>query len=91
MARRSFGAGGISWSDPTMIFLSGDNATRPYVKYASDNAGRIDLFYTDGYPRNEPENNVYHVYYEDGAFYNSSVESIMISSFRSLKALRIAF
>ncbi len=62
---------GNSWSEPIMIFISGDNHTRPYVKYASNNSNRIDLLYTDGHPRNEPQNNVYHVYYESGSFYNS--------------------
>lgn len=65
-----------TWSDPLMIFLSGDNSTRPYVKYCSDNKGRIDLFYTDGHPRNEPENSIYHVYYEKGKFYNSKGKKI---------------
>ncbi|MCK5795478.1 MAG: BNR-4 repeat-containing protein, partial [Anaerolineales bacterium] len=67
---------GKSWSEPTMIFLSGDNSTRPYVKYASDNLGRIDLFYTDGHPGKEPANNVYHAYYEDGKFCNSKGKKI---------------
>lgn len=67
---------GDSWSDPTMIFKSGDQSTRPYVKYASDQQGRIDLFYTDGHPRNEPVNNVYHVFYEDGRFFNSKGKKI---------------
>ncbi len=67
---------GATWSDPIMIFLSGDQSTRPYVKYASDNQGRIDLFYTDGHPRNEAENNVYHAYYEDGVFFNSKGKKI---------------
>ena len=67
---------GESWSDPTMVFLSGDQSTRPYVKYASDNRSRIDLFYTDGHPRREPVNNIYHVYYEGGAWYNSKGKKI---------------
>ncbi|PID91045.1 MAG: hypothetical protein CSA96_10380 [Bacteroidetes bacterium] len=62
---------GKSWSEPLMVFLSGDQTTRPYVKYASDHRGRIDLLYTDGHPRNEKKNSIYHVYYENGAFFNS--------------------
>ena len=66
-----------------MIFLSGSNSTRPYVKYASDNKGRIDLFYPDGHPRREAENNVYHAFYEDGAIHNSRGKKI-----RSLEAIK---
>jgi rhamnogalacturonyl hydrolase YesR len=74
---------GLSWSESTMIFLSGSNSTRPYVKYASDNKGRIDLFYTDGHPRRETENNVYHAFYEDGAMHNSRGKKI-----RSMEAIK---
>lgn len=73
---------GQSWSDPTMVFLSGDKSTRPYVKYSSNDIDRVDLFYTDGHPRNEPENNVYHVFYKDGAFHTSDGKVI-----RSLSAI----
>lgn len=74
---------GQSWSDPTMVFLSGDKSTRPYVKYSSNDVDRIDLFYTDGHPRNEPENNVYHVFYKNGAFHTSDGKII-----RSLEVVK---
>lgn len=67
---------GETWSEPVLVFVSGDNATRPYVKYASNNTDRIDLLYTDGHPRREQENNVYHVYYQSGNFYRSNGELI---------------
>ncbi len=67
---------GSTWSEPLMLFLSGGSSTRPYVKYASNGKERIDLFYTDGHPRNEPTNNIYHVYYEDGKLCNSKGKKI---------------
>jgi len=42
---------------------------RPYVKVASDGQGRMHFLATDGHPRNEPTNSVYHFYYESGAFF----------------------
>ena len=74
---------GKNWSEPTMIFLSGDQKTRPYVKYSSNDVDRVDLFYTDGHPRNEPQNNVYHVFYRDGVYHTSDGKAI-----RSLAAIK---
>lgn len=62
---------GQSWSEATMLMQSGDASTRPYVKYATDGQGRIDLFYTDGHPRSVATNHVYHMYYADGGFHTS--------------------
>jgi hypothetical protein len=54
------------------FLASGENATRrPYVKYVDNGKNRIDFFFTDGHPRDVRDNNVYHLYYEDGAFYTS--------------------
>ncbi len=74
---------GATWSDALELFRSGDNSTRPYVKYASDNQERIDLFYTDGHPRDEAENNVYHVFYQKGNLFKSNGKKI-----RSLEAIK---
>lgn len=63
--------GAQSWEGGFQFILSGDGGTRPYVKYVGDGQNRIDLVYTDGHPRNEAENSVYHLYYSDGVFYDS--------------------
>lgn len=62
--------GGQTWSAPQHFMRSGTDETRPYVKYASDGAGRIDLLYTQAHPR-ATENNVYHLYYEGGTLHKS--------------------
>jgi len=60
-----------TWSAPIVLIQSGDSSTRPYVKYFSNGRDRIDFLYTDGHPRREPANSVYHLYYRDGAFHRS--------------------
>ena len=62
--------GGQTWSAPQHFIRSAGSDTRPYVKYASDGDGRIDLLYTQGHPR-KVENNVYHFYYAGGALHES--------------------
>lgn len=62
---------GQTWNGPILMIKSGDRNTRPYVKYADNGKNRIDILYTDGHPRNEPTNNVYHMYYKNGSFYKS--------------------
>lgn len=62
---------GETWSDPIELVRSGNDRTRPYVKYADNGQDRIDLIFTDAHPRKDAKNNVYHLYYQDGAFYKS--------------------
>lgn len=71
-----------SWSAPIQLLSIGENNTRPYVKYVSNGKDRIDILYTDGHPRDKKQNNVYHMYYRDGAFHTSKGKLI-----RSLKEL----
>lgn len=60
-----------TWSDPIQLIRVGEGSQRPYIKYASNGKDRIDLLYTDGHPRASKQNNVYHLYYQDGAFRRS--------------------
>ncbi len=60
-----------TWQGPFVLIQSGDDLTRPYVKYAGNGSDRIDFLYTDGHPRDIPNNNVYHFYYKGGGFYKS--------------------
>ena len=41
---------------------------RPYVKYRGDGESRIHFGFTDGHPRDVPNNSIYYMYYEAGAF-----------------------
>lgn len=60
-----------SWVGPFQLLKTGTGGTRPYVKFAGNGKDRIDFLYTDGHPRNESKNSVYHLYYSKGSFYRS--------------------
>ncbi len=74
--------GGNTWEGGFEYLRSGDGKVRPYCKYSNNGDDRINILYTDGHPRGESTNNVYHIYYENGAFYRSNGEKI-----RSLKKI----
>jgi len=48
-----------------------DSNNRPYAKYFSDGKSKIHIVFTDGHPRNEPNNSVYYACYEKGAFWKA--------------------
>lgn len=60
-----------TWSKPVQLIRVGEGSARPYIKYVSNGRDRIDLFYTDGHPRDSKQNNVYHLFYKDGAFHKT--------------------
>ena len=64
---------GKSWHSPKVIISPEkfDPGNRPYVKYFSDGKSRVHMIYTDGHPRNEPQNSVFYCYYEKGAFWKA--------------------
>lgn len=62
--------GGTSWQAPVHFIDNGTGTTRPYVRYCSNHADRIDLIYTDGHPR-DANNSLYHLFYQGGAFHRS--------------------
>lgn len=61
---------GASWGTPRQLVGTGSGNTRPYPRYCSNGADRIDLIYTDGHPR-DVENSVYHMYYKNGGLYKT--------------------
>lgn len=62
--------GGQSWTPDVQVFGAPDG--RPYPKYYSDGAGRIDVLLTDGHPVEVASvNSVYHAYYEGGNWYKT--------------------
>ena len=67
---------GETWSPAQALIASKGAKNRPYLKVASDNKGRIDFAFTDGHPVAEPMNSVYHMYYENGKFYQTSGQLI---------------
>ncbi len=77
--------GGASWSAPQLFIQTGTGGTiRPYVKYASDGASRMDFLYTDGHPR-DVANSLYHLYYQGGAFYKT--DGTLVKNYVSLPIL----
>ncbi len=53
---------GATWSSMRQLLGTGSGSTRPYPRYVSNNADRIDFIYTDGHPR-DVANSVYHLAY----------------------------
>jgi len=65
-------ASATNWSAPQILIKTGTGSTRPYVQYCSDFDRRIDVTYTDGHPDVAAvPTSLYHIYYRDGALYNS--------------------
>lgn len=62
---------GVSWSDDASYMNAGKNHSSPYLKYCTDSKKRVDILYTDGHPRNEANNNIYHIYYLEGKLFTS--------------------
>jgi hypothetical protein len=59
----------VSWV-PAQTLIQSDEATvvRPYVKVASNGRDEIHFAFTDGHPRNEPQNSIYYLRYRGGEF-----------------------
>ena len=62
---------GVNWSEPRILLQDRDRADtsiRPYTKITSDGQTTIHIAFTDGHPRNEPQNSIYYLRYEGGRF-----------------------
>ena len=58
--------GGRTWiSGNVFIDVPSRFRHRPYVKYTSNGADTVHMFYTDGHPRNF-DNSTYHIFYKGG-------------------------
>lgn len=62
---------GKTWSTGKILLSEegGRAHNRPYVKVVSDGQNRMHFLFTDGHPRNEATNSVYHFYLESDAFF----------------------
>jgi len=67
---KKYSSSGKELSPDTEFIRSGDDKTRPYVKYASNTKDRIDFFFTNGHPR-KTNNNLYHMYFKNGGLYQT--------------------
>ena len=65
--------GGETWQ-PGRILIMPENTyreRRPYFKIASNGVDRIHIAFTDGHPRDEPENGIRYMCYRNGGFYRA--------------------
>jgi hypothetical protein len=76
--------GGVTWSTPQLFIQTGTASIRPYVKYCSDYAQRIDFLYTDGHPH-DVTNSLYHLYYQSGSLFKT--DGSFLKSFANLPVL----
>lgn len=63
---------GETWTD-AKVFVAKPGApelNRPYMKVISDGKSKIHFAFTDGHPRDEYQNSIYYLMYEDGKFYD---------------------
>ncbi|PRD48118.1 BNR-4 repeat-containing protein [Sphingobacterium haloxyli] len=67
---------GDSWSPAEALIESKGVKNRPYLKVHSNGKDRIDFIFTDGHPAVEPTNSVYHFYYKEGIFHQTSGEQL---------------
>jgi hypothetical protein len=68
-------ADGKHWSAPRILIQDSgreDRAIRPYTKITSDGEAAIHIAFTDGHPRDEPQNSIYYLRYEGGRFYRAN-------------------
>lgn len=76
---RTFSSSGKVVTEDKEFIRSGDDRTRPYVKYASNSKDKIDFFFTNGHPR-KTDNNLYHMYFKNGGLYQTDGTLIMKAS-----------
>jgi hypothetical protein len=72
---------GATWQPSVQFVEVGTNNVRPYPRYCSNGADRIDLIYTDGHPR-DVNNSIYHMFYRGGAFHRT--DGTIIDTFANL-------
>jgi len=69
---------GETWSERQIYLDNEGRRTPPYLKLITDHNSRIDFVFTDGHPKTGCDVSVYHMYYEDGVFYQTNGDSITI-------------
>ncbi len=64
---------GHTWAKGEIFFMPERiyGFRRPYAKVYSDGIDKIHITLTDGHPRNEENNSIYYMYYQNGGFYKA--------------------
>ena len=70
---------GVIWTAPQILLEDKGRESRtirPYLKVISDGKSEIHFAFTDGHPRNEPENSIYYIKYKNGKFFRANGTNI---------------
>jgi len=70
--------GGKTWQKGKIVISnSSTSLSNPqYTKICSNNKDKIHIAFTNGHPRNEANNNIYYICYQNGTFYKANGEKI---------------
>lgn len=68
---------GKTWGHETLFMQQGGTGTSPYMRLCSNGFDRIDFLYTDGHPRTEMDNCIYHLYFKKHAFFRSDGSQVL--------------
>lgn len=70
---------GKNWSEAKILLQDDANdgsQVRPYTKITSDGRSTIHFAFTNGHPNVEPQNSIFYMKYENGAFYKVNGDAI---------------
>ncbi len=67
---------GETWSEDVILLDNEGRKNPPYMKVIGDHTARIDILFTDGHPKIGDDVSVYHMYYQDGMFYQTDGTAI---------------
>ena len=67
---------GETWSEEQIYLDNQGRDNPPYLKLISDNRSRIDFLFTDGHPKIGSDVSTYHMYYEEGSFFQTGGDRI---------------
>jgi len=68
---------GKSWGQDITYMQIGESKTAPYSVFCSNGRGRVDMLYSDGHPREDETNSIYHIYFQNERIYKSDGTEII--------------
>lgn len=66
---------GSTWGTPVQFIRTGTGSTRPYYRFCTNHADRIDMIYTDAHPGTSPTS-IYHLFCQNGGVRRSDGSQI---------------
>ncbi len=67
---------GFSWNKEIKFMCGSKSGTSPYMRVTDNGRNRVDIIYTDGHPRTEDHNNIYHIFFQNQSFFSSEGKKI---------------